>query len=180
MATADPGKRIELWFEDEARIGAKGRTGHRWWVRGERPRGLRQQGYESAHLFGAVRPATGESFALVLPEVSTAAMQAFLDHFAATIQEDVHIALVLDGAGWHGARDLIVPSSISLIPLPPYAPEVNPVERIWLYLRECLLSHRLLDGYEAILDACCEAWNMLTPARLRSLTAFPWIAKVTS
>ena len=67
---------------DEARVGAKGRTGHRWWVRGERPRGLRQQGYEWAHLFGAVRPATGEGFALVLPEVSTAAMQAFLDRLA--------------------------------------------------------------------------------------------------
>jgi hypothetical protein len=49
-----------------------------------------------------------------------------------------------------------------------------------MYLRECLLSHRLLDDYEAILDACCEAWNVLTPERLRSLTAFPWIAKVTS
>ena len=65
MAAAHPDKRIELWFEDEARIGAKGRTGHSWWVRDERPRGLRQQGYEWAHLFGAVRPASGESFALV-------------------------------------------------------------------------------------------------------------------
>lgn len=125
-------------------------------------------------------PATGESFALVLPEVSTAAMQAFLDHFAATLHEEVHIALVLDGAGWHGSRELVVPPNISLIPLPPYAPELNPVERIWLYLRECLLSHRLLDGYDPIVDACCEAWNVLTPERLRSLTAFPWIAKVTS
>jgi transposase len=149
-------------------------------VRGERPRGLRQVGYEWAHLFGAVRPATGEGFALVLPEVSTAAMQVFLGHFAATIREDVHVALVLDGAGWHGSRDLIVPPGISLIPLPPYAPELNPVERVWLYLRECLLSHRLLEGYDAILEACCEAWNVLTPERLRSLTAFPWITRVTS
>jgi transposase len=180
VAAAHPGPRIELWFEDEARIGAKGRTGHRWWVRGERPRGLRQQGYEWAHLFGAVRPATGESFALVLPEVSTAAMQVFLDHFAATMQENVHVALVLDRAGWHGSRDLIVPPNISLIPLPPYAPELNPVERVWLHLRECLLSHRLLDTYDAILEACCEAWNVLTPERLRSLTAFSWITRVTS
>jgi transposase len=126
------------------------------------------------------RPATGEGFALVLPEVSTAAMQAFLDHFAATLGQDVHVALVLDGAGWHGSHDLVVPPNISLILLPPYAPELNPVERVWLYLRECLLSHRLLDSYEAIVEACCEAWNALTPERLRSLTAFPWIKKVTS
>ena len=70
-------------------------------------------------MFGAVCPERGEGVALVLPEVSTAAMQAFLDHFAATPQEGVHVALVRDGAGWHGARDLVVPPHISLIPLPP-------------------------------------------------------------
>lgn len=149
-------------------------------MRGQRPRGLRQPGYEWAHRFGAVRPATDEGFALVLPEVSTAAMQAFLDRFAATLQEDVHVALVLDGAGWHGSRELVVPPNITLIPLPPHAPELNPVERIWLHLRECLLPHRLLESYEAILEACCEAWNVLTPERIRSLTAFPWITQVTS
>ncbi len=161
-------------------MGLKGRTGHRWWVRGVRPRGLRRQGYEWAHLFGAVRPATGEGFALVLPEVSTAAMQLFLDHLSAAIAPDAHVALVLDGAGWHVARDLAVPANITPVPLPAYAPELNPVERVWLYLRERFLSHRLLDGYDAIADACREAWNALTPERLRSLTAYPWIAKVTS
>jgi hypothetical protein len=139
-----------------------------------------QQGYGWAHLFGAVHPASGGGFALVLPEVSTAAMQVFLDRFAATTATDRHVVLVLDGAGWHRARDLVVPSNISPVPLPPYAPELNPVERVWLHLRERLLSHRLLDGYDAIVDARCEAWNALTPERIRSLTAFPWIAKVIS
>jgi transposase len=180
VAEAHPDKRIELWFEDECRVGAKGRTGHRWWVRGERPRGLHQQGYEWAHLFGAVRPATGDGFALVLPEVSTVAMQVFLDRFAATLQRDAHAVLVLDQAGWHGSRALALPSTITLVPLPPYAPELNPVERVWLHLRERQFSHRLLDGYDAIVDACCEAWNALTPDRLRSLTAYPWIKKVAS
>jgi len=180
VAETHPGKRIELWFEDEARVGLKGRTGYRWWVRGERPRGLRQIGYEWAFLFGAVRPATGESFALVLPEVSTAATQVFLDRFAATRRPDVQVVLVLDQAGWHGSRSLAVPANVTLVPLPPYAPELNPVERVWLFLRERFLSHRVLDGYDAIVEACCEAWNALTPERLRSLTAYPWIAKVAS
>jgi transposase len=149
-------------------------------VRGERPRGLRQHGYASAHLFGAVRPADGEGVALVLPEVSTAAMQVFLDHLAAAVAPDAHVALVLDGAGWHAARGLAVPANVTLIPLPPYAPELNPVERVWLFLRERFLSHRVLDGYDAVVEACCEAWNALTPERIRSLTAFPWIEKVTS
>jgi DDE superfamily endonuclease len=149
-------------------------------VRGERPRGLRQIGYEWAFLFGAVRPATGDGFALVLPEASTAAMQAFLDRFAAGLAPDAHAALVLDQAGWHGARALRVPPNLTLVPLPPYAPELNPVERVWLHLRDHFLSHRLLAGYDAIVEACCEAWNALTPERLRSLCAHPWIRKVAS
>jgi hypothetical protein len=178
VAVAHPDKRIELWFEDEMRVGLKGRTGHRWWVRGERPRGLRQQGYEWAHLSGAVRPATGEDFALVLPEVSTAAMQVFLDRFAATLASGVHVAMVLHRAGWHGARHLAVPPNITLVPLPPYSPELNPVERVWEYLRDRWLSHRVLaGGYEAVVDAACAAWNALLaePGRLRSLTSFPWL-----
>ena len=162
-AEAHPGERVELWFMDEARVGSKGRTGHRWWVRGERPRGLRQIGYEWAFLFGAVRPATGEGFAPVLPEVSTAATGTFLDRFAVTRGPDAHVVLVLDQAGWHGARALVVPPNLTLVPLPPYSPELNPVERLWLYLRERYLSHRLLDDYEAVVDACCRAWTALTP-----------------
>jgi hypothetical protein len=124
-AEANPDRRIELWFMDEARVGQKGRVGFRWWARGERPRGLRQLGYEWAHLFGAVRPATGDGFALVLPEVSVVAMQAFLDRFAAGLAEGAHAVLVLDQAGWHGSRRLVVPSNVTLVPLPPYAPELN-------------------------------------------------------
>ena len=179
-AEANPDRRIELWFMDEARVGQKGRVGFRWWARGERPRGLRQLGYEWAHLFGAVRPATGEGFALVLPEVSTAAMQAFLDRLAATLREDAHAALVLDGAGWHGARELVVPPNISLIPLPPYAPELNAMENVWEYLRGNRLSHKVWDAYDAILDACCDAWNSLAeePQRLTSITNRSWAKAV--
>ena len=116
----------------------------------------------------------------MLPEVSTAATQAFLDGFAAGLAADAHAVLVLDQAGWHGSRSLVVPTDVTLVPLPPYAPELNPVERVWLFLRERFLSHRVLDGYEAIVEACCDAWNALTPGRLRSLCAYPWITKVAS
>lgn len=165
---------------DEARVGQKGRTGFRWWIRGERPRGLCDRRFDWAYLFGAVRPATGESFALVLPVVSTAAMSTFLAEFARTIPADSHAVVVLDQAGWHGSRRLRVPDAITLVPLPSYAPELNPVERVWLHLREHCLSHRVLESYDAIVTACCEAWNSLTAERLRSLCHHPWIARVTS
>jgi hypothetical protein len=164
---------------DEARFGRKGRVCHRWFTRGQRPPGLCDQRYSRTHLFAAVRPATGDSFALVLPQVSTAAMDAFLARFAATLAEDEHAVLVLDRAGWHTAKKLDVPSNVTLVWLPPYSPQLNPVERGWLYLREKHLSHRLLDTRDAIVDALCRAWNTLTAERLRSLTSYPYLEQVT-
>jgi transposase len=107
-------------------------------------------------------------------------MQVFLEAFAATIRDDEHVALVLDGAGWHGSKALRVPSNITLVPLPPYSPELNPVERVWLYLKERFLSLRLLNDYQAIVAAASKAWNRLyrQTGRLASLTAYPWIMKV--
>ena len=91
---------------------------------------------------------------------------------------------MLDGAGWHVSDDLVVPANLTLIHLPPYSPELNPVERVWAYLRDRWLSHRVLaGGYEAVVDAACAAWNALLaePGRLRSLTNFPWLpTSVTS
>ena len=105
-------------------------------------------------------------------------MHVSLDQFAAALEADEHAVMLLDQAGWHGARALVVPGNVTLVPLPPYSPQLNPVERVWLYLRERHLSHRLLNGYDAIVDACCAAWNQLTPERLRSLTSYPYLQRV--
>ncbi len=91
-AEAHPDKQVALWFMDEARVGQKGRTCHRWWVKGQRPPGLADRRFASASIFAAVRPATGEDFALVLPWVSTAAIGPFLADFAQTLPEDTHAA----------------------------------------------------------------------------------------
>ena len=112
----------------------------------------------------------------------TAAMQLFLDKFSETIAEDEHAVMILDQAGWHGANDLAVPANITLVPLPPYSPELNPVERVWLYLKERFLSHRLLDDYDAIVEATCNAWNRLTAeiGRIKTLCSYPWIPQVNT
>jgi transposase len=169
-----------LFFQDEARFGQKGRACHRWWLRGQRPTGPVDQRYTFVYAFAAVEPATGRDFCLVLPTVSTAAMNEFLRRFSATLAKDEHAVMVLDGAGWHTSHDLAVPSNLSLLRLPPYSPELNPVERIWLYLRERHLSHRVLEDYRAVLDAVCEAWCKLTPERLRSLCNYPCIGQVST
>ena len=177
-AQAHPEQRIRLFFQDEARFGQKGRTCRRWWLRGQRPTGPVDQRTTFAYAFAAVEPATGQDFCLVLPTVSTLAMNAFLQRFAATLAHNEHAVMVLDGAGWHTSHDLVVPANVSLLRLPPYAPQLNPIERIWLYLRERHLSHRMLADYPAILDAVCKAWCQLTPKRLHSLCNYPYIRQV--
>ena len=107
-------------------------------------------------------------------------MQAFLDGFSNTIADDEHAVMVLDQAGWHGSKQLEVPANVTLVPLPPRSPELNPVERIWLYLKQRFLSHRVLENYDAILDAACAAWTRMSadPGRIASLATYPWIETV--
>lgn len=105
-------------------------------------------------------------------------MNTFLEHFAAKLPEDEHAVMVLDNAGWHTAGAIEGPRNVTLVPLPPYAPQLNPVERVWLYLRERHLSHRLLDDYDAIVEAIRTAWLALTKDRLQSLTSYPYLKQV--
>jgi putative transposase len=151
-----------------------------WWKRGERPPGLCDKRFTFAYIFAAVEPGTDNAFALVLPSVGTEAMQVFLDDFAKTIGPDEHVVMVLDQAGWHGAVALQVPDCITFVPLPPYSPELNPVEWVWEYMKERFLSLRLLNDYDAIADAVCKAWNRLLAetGRITSLCSHPWIMEV--
>ena len=109
-------------------------------------------------------------------------MTTFLSHFGESLRPGVHALLVLDQAGWHGAKALTVPANITLVPLPSYSPQLNPVERVWEYVRERFLSHRLHPDYDAVVDAAWRAWNRLTAetGRLLSLCAYPWIQQVAS
>ena len=138
---------------------------------------VRREGWAKAHPYPYQ-----DAFALILPEVNTDMMQTFLDEFAKTIPDTDHVALFLDQAGWHGANALKAPDCITLLPLPPYSPELNPVERIWEYLKERYLSHRLHDDYDAIEAAITVAWNKLLAetGRLTSLTWLPWEPKETA
>jgi hypothetical protein len=139
---------------------------------------MADQRFESLYLFAACRPGTDEAFALALPRVTTEAMALFLAAFAQQLAPDVH-AVLLDRAGWHLTPKLAVPDNITLLPLPACSPELNPVERVWLYLRERFLSHRIHRDYAAVLDAACAAWNRLVQetGRLASLTGYAYLMR---
>ncbi len=111
-----------------------------------------------------------------MPFANTAALNSHLVEISEEVASGSHAVLVLDGAGYHVATNLIVPCNITLLHLPPYAPELNPVENIWAYLRANKLAITVFDSYEHIVDTCCEAWNFFaTDAQaIRSITTRKW------
>ncbi|MER2264615.1 IS630 family transposase [Methylobacterium oxalidis] len=155
------GTRIELWWSDEARVGQKNTLTRLWARRGTRPRLPHDQRTEYAYIFGAICPEKGKGAALVMPGCNTSAMNAHLREISHMVDPGAHAVLMLDGAGWHIAGDLVVPDNITLLPLPPRAPELNPVENVWQYLRDNWLGSRIFASYEDIVDQCCCAWNNL-------------------
>ena len=124
---------VEVWFQDEMRVGQKNKLTYRWARKGSRPRAAHDQRTQSTYLFGAVCPERGAGAALVLPACNTEAMQLHLDEIATKITPGAHAILLLDQAGWHGAKALQVPNNISLLQLPPRAPELNGQENIWQF-----------------------------------------------
>jgi transposase len=169
-------KPIEIWFQDEARIGQKNGIVRQWARRGTRPRQPADQRYENAYLFGAICPARGVGAALAMPFADTWAMQAHLDEISRTVARRAHAVLLLDRAGWHTTAKLKIPKNVTLILLPSRSPELNPVENIWQYLRANWLSNRVFETYDEIIEASCQAWNNLTalPDTIKSIGTRKW------
>ena len=173
---------IDPSCKDEARVGQQGTLTRVWARRGTRPRAPRDRRYAWAYLFGAVCPERAVGAALVLPYADTAATGLHLAEIGRHVAPGAHAVVVLDGAGWHAAGGLAVPGNLTLLPLPRYSPELNPVENVWEYLRQNKLGHRVWPDYEAIVATCCDAWNWLAaaPDRLASITRREWAKPVSN
>lgn len=137
---------------------------------------MRDTRYEWSYIFGAACPGRAVTAGLVLPYVNTEAMNLHLAEIARAVAPGAHALLILDGAGWHIAKDLDVPGNITLLPLPPYAPELNPLENVWQYLRANKLAITVFDSYDEIVAKCCEAWNFFAndPDLVASITSRSW------
>ena len=165
-----------MWFQDEARIGQKNGVVRQWARRRTRPRQPADQRYQSAYLFGAICPAHGKGAALALSFADTKAMLLHLDEISRHVARGAHAVLLLDRAGWHTTAKLKVPNNITPLLLPSRAPELNPVENIWQYLRANWLSNRVFDDYHTIIEAACEAWQKLIaqPQTITSIGMRDW------
>ena len=168
------GRPVEVWWQDEARVGQQGTLTRVWAARGSRPAAPKDCRYSWAYLFGAVCPARGVAAGLVLPAANQRAMSLHLAEISGQVAPGAHAVVVMDGAGWHQrGPDLKVPANVTPLLLPPYAPELNPVENVWAFLRSNKLSNRVFDSYDAIVDACCDAWNWLAdqPERITAIAS---------
>jgi transposase len=150
IAADHPAEEVRVYFEDEARFGTQGTITRVWAPKGSRPRRVRQNGREWLYVLMAVCAATGTASALIMPELNTAVVNLFLEQLARDLPVGVHAVLIWDGAGFHSGKGLVVPGNLSLIRLPPYSPELNPVENLWHYLRSHHWSNREYEGYRGL------------------------------
>lgn len=141
---------------------------------------MRQHRYDWTYLFSAVCPKSGESVSMIAPRVDASMMSLHLSWISEHVRKTpaghlVRVLLVLDGAGWHKSAELVVPDNITLIVLPPYSPELNPVERLWLALRSRTLSNRAFASIQDLEASAAHALRQLSPRDLRSICAAPWL-----
>lgn len=161
---------------DEARFGRISEPTRCWAPAGIRPRVPTQVIREFTYAYAAVCPFDGHLDTLVLPEVTTPVMSFFLDHVAAQHLGE-QVVLIMDQAGWHKARDLHIPENITLFWLPPYSPELNPVEHLWKHLRHAAFHNRVFHSLDAVEDQLVHGLHALlnTPELVRSLTLYDWM-----
>lgn len=168
---------VDIWQQDESRVGQQGSLCRVWAPTGTRPRKVRQQQFISTYIYGAACAKTGQSFGLILPCTNIEAMQIFLAELSKQISYGRHVALVIDNAGWHTAKALITPSNITLIPLPAYSPELNAMEQVWEWIKLNYLSNCNFKNYDEIVDKVCFAWNQFAQQAnlVKSLCARVWL-----
>jgi hypothetical protein len=165
---------IEIWFADEARIGQKNKITRRWAKRGTRPSAPKDQRTASAYIFGAICPAEGKGAGLVLPRCTTEGMTLHLKEISQAVTPGAHALVLVDQAGWHQSKKLVVPANITLMPLPAKAPELNPVENIWQFLRENWISNRIFSSYGDIVRHITRRWIPFAERRgLEDMTLGP-------
>ena len=129
---------------------------------------------EYRYAYGAVEPLTGQSFFLVLPYCNTKCMNIFLYEMSVAYADD-YLLLVVDGATWHKSKTLNIPHNIELVSLPPYTPEMNPIEQIWKEIRKCGFKNEVFQSLEKVVDRLCETICNLSSESVKSITNREWI-----
>jgi transposase len=172
---------VEVWAEDEARLGLKPIARRVWALKGRRPRSGGRTRYDWLYVYGFARPKTGQTFCAILPRVNAERMGEALAGFAAHADARGRKVLVVlvDRAGWHVAKRLVVPPNVVLHYLPPCTPELQPVEPLWPLVREAVANRTIgrIDRLRAILRGRL-AYLARNPAVVRGVVGFRWARRL--
>lgn len=173
-----PERVVEVWCEDEARLGLKPIIRKVWALRGNRPIATNHTRYEWLYVYGFVRPATGQNYWLLMPTVTTKVMNLALAEFARDVGAgaDRQIVLVVDGAGWHKSGELVLPQGVELMFLPASTPELQPAERLWPMVREAV-ANRSFEDLDELQDTLVERCLQLVeqPDAVQAATNDHWL-----
>lgn len=164
-------------FQDEAGFGRINKPKACWCAKGIRPSVPCHHIREYRYAYGAVEPVTGESFFLVMPYCNTECMNVFLRELSSHFPEDI-ILLCCDGAAWHKSKALKLPENIVLFHIPPYTPEMNPIEQIWKELRKRGFRNEIFSTLEKVVDRLCDAIRTLSNQVISNITGRDWIIKL--
>ena len=174
-----PDAGVEVWAQDEARIGLAPIVRRVWASKGKRPLAQQRRRYEWVYVYAFVRPSTGEVEWLLLPTVNLELFQVALDYFASAVGAGANkrVVLIIDRAGWHMSKSLDVPEGVYLLPLPAYSPELQPAEKLWPLLHEPAANRDFddMDALEDLLVARCQELRA-QPDVISSHTLFDWWA----
>ena len=168
--------KVRLIFEDEAGFGRINKPKSCWCTKGKRPTVPCNHICEYRYTFGAIEPLTGEHFFLVMPYCNTDCMNLFFDELSKKYPEDT-ILMVCDGAAWHKSKRLKIPENIHLLPIPPYTPEMNPIEQIWKQIRSMGFRNVVFNSLADVITRLCDTINMLTNYLVKLIVLREWIEK---
>jgi len=158
------------------RFGQRNTTTRIWAEKGTRSRAVQQQQFENAYIFGAVCINTGQTEAIVAPFSTMEMMSKHLQLISEATASGQHAIVIMDRASWHQSHLASEFENLTIIHLPPYSPELNPVEQVWGWLRQYEISNRCFKDYNDIVEKCCDAWNSFSeaPERVISLCYRDW------
>jgi len=163
-------------FQDESIFGRIGKLYKCWAWKGYRPTVLQQKIRQYRYLFGAVEPLTGDSCFRIYSHCDTIIMNNYLQELSNDFEND-YILLVCDNAGWHKSKGLLIPDNIELISIPPYTPEMNPIEQIWDEIREKNFANSFFSSLEQLEDNLCDAIKTLLNVTILSITYRKWMCE---
>lgn len=170
-------KKVRLMFQDEAGFGRINKPKYCWCEKGIRPTVPCHHIREYRYTYGAVEPLTGESFFLIMSYCDTISMNVFLNELSKAFSDD-YIILACDGAAWHKSEGLEIPKNVKLVFIPPYTPEMNPIEQIWKEIRKRGFKNEVFSSLQKVVDRICDTICSLSSDTIKSITGRNWILSI--